>query len=53
MQVYVLQDSAIQSLDLPRIIACTLVADAEVNLDPFHRLRKMGVSAVARLGVTL
>ena len=24
-----------------RIIAWTLVADAEVNLDPFHRLRKM------------
>ena len=37
---------------LPRIIAWALVADAEVNLDPFHTTKKNGVSAVARLGVT-
>ena len=41
-QVCVLQDSAFQNLGLPRIIAWALVADAEVNLDPFCRLRKMG-----------
>ena len=38
---------------LPRIIVWALVADAEVNLDPFHRLRKMGFLLLARLGVTL
>ena len=41
MQVYVFQDSAFQNLDLLRIIAWALVADAEVNLDPFHKLRRM------------
>ena len=35
-----LHGSAFQNLDLPRIIVWTLVADAEVNLDPFCRLRK-------------
>ena len=34
--------SAFQNLGLPRIVAWALVADAEVNLGPFHRLRKMG-----------
>ena len=41
MQVYVLPDSAFQNLDVPRIVAWAVVADAEVNLGPFHRLRKM------------
>ena len=41
MQVCVLQDSAFQNLDLPRIVAWPLVAGEEVNLDLFHKLRKM------------
>ena len=36
-----IQGSAFQNLDLPRIIASVLVADEEVNLDPFHKLRRM------------
>ena len=34
--------SAFQNLGLPRIVAWFLVADVEVNLDPFCILRRMG-----------
>ena len=42
MQVCVLQESVFQNLSLPRIVAWAVVADAEVNLDPFNRLKKWG-----------
>ena len=53
MQAYELPHLICQSQDLQRIIAWVLEADVVVGLGLYHKTRKNGDSAIAKLSVIL